>query len=412
MRIAQMEAREPYLETLYATLTAGWSEQFGHVVTVDAPGSGTPTATAVVQQWHLQPLLSSYITERPTAAVRRFLGDSFRFTPHRERAIPQWFAATTLTTGLGLLVGTRPGFVVTPELPNARDMLVVPGNQRIRVFDFASGRTRVFLKTGFSAASMLREINVRSGAGPFLPVLANATDGTWLEEPLIDAWSLPRCPPWVNDARALNDAVRQLEGWLLQTAEVVTPSDWADERLGSIESLLDELDARFPDPGRSLRERCATIAREARQMKALLVAQTHGDFQPGNIIVERAKDRGERRVWLIDWEHSRRRSIDYDRLTLGLGTRNAPRLAPLWERFLACNASKGGPRSLQGKLETPLGTSATAPESADERRARLAMFVLEDIEFYLQESLSGPYTQPSDGLKRHQEALSFWSHPL
>jgi len=47
----------------------------------------------------------------------------------------------------------------------------------------------------------------------------------------------------------------------------------------------------------------------------ILTALTHGDFQPGNILVD-----GDR-VWLIDWEYSARRQVGYDALVYALCSR-------------------------------------------------------------------------------------------
>ena len=218
MRVSEMRDREDFDAVLGATLTAAldaWYPGGGaHRVTVGARGAGQP--------WRFQPLLSAFTIGDGAAspAARRYLADSFRHTPVARRRLAQRVVGAALGTRLGLRAASRVALWIDPPLPGGRDLVIVPGNQRVRLFDFAAGRTRVALKEGFDPASMQTELAVRTGdvAGPFLPVLAHGEDPLWLEEPILDAWALPRCPPHVDKAQARREALDQLASWLDKTA--------------------------------------------------------------------------------------------------------------------------------------------------------------------------------------------------
>jgi len=387
MRIEQMEAREPYEHTLLRTLTMGWGEQYNYPLRVMA-WDRSPRG----QKWRLSPVLSAYVCPPTSRETRRFLASTFRFTPHRKRAVPQFFAAGLLTTSPALMLATKKGFRVDPGIPDAGTKIVQPGNQRVRVFDFQTATTRVFVKWGFSAETMAREIAVRSQSGPFLPILAKGADASWLEEPLVDAWALPRCPPWIDRRDAEHAALAKLDAWLSQTRRSRDAKTVAAERLQAVRHLAGLVNARFHGTATvTLLDACNRLADVVAGMGQVELAQSHGDLQPGNILVSRHLSWGERAVWLIDWEHSRPRSIDYDRFTLGLGTRNQDDLGALWRGYLD--------GSVRPELLAHLRTPA-------ERRAALSLYVLEDIAFYLSESLTGPYVRPSGGVGRHVRALS------
>ena len=238
-----MRAREDFDAVLAQTLSAAWTAWRGapHRVTV-----GDPAAPG--QRWTFQPLLSAYyVPSALSRRARRYLADSFRHTPVAHRRLPQLALGTLLATRAGLTLAGRPGFTVDPPLPDPGHTLVVPGNQRLRLFDFRAGRTRVVLKRGFDAASLATEVRVRtSGPGPFPPVLDHGLEPLpWLEEPLLDAWALPRCPPHVDTAAARQRAVAALDAWLATTARREERASWIAGLRSRLTETLAGLTERF-----------------------------------------------------------------------------------------------------------------------------------------------------------------------
>src|SRR5690554_6299397 len=242
MRISQMKQREDFDEILVETLSRGWSEQFGHPVELSLK---KPTATRDAQNWRLQPLLSMYCALSPTRKARHFLRDSFRFSPFFWRILPQWFLGTAATTSLGLYVGGQQGFWVTPQVENAESMVLLPGNQRIRVFDFSRGRVRTFLKVGFENGTMQTEIGMRAQDGPFTPILEFDADFTWFEEPILAGYDLTRCPPWFPKKRLIRKAFSALDNWAAKSSEVFIASDYLKLLSDRIDVASDAVNARF-----------------------------------------------------------------------------------------------------------------------------------------------------------------------
>lgn len=355
MNIDEMEGREPYGAILVETLARGWGEQFGRRHSVgfsEQPGS---------QRWILQRTLGGYCVPRVQPVVRRALADGFRFTRRKRRLVAQWMLGTGLATTCGLRVFSGVGFFVSPPVEDAEWKLVVPGNQRVRVHDFRNWSTRVFAKSRFSRAGLRREIELRgSHDGPFLNLSDWSKDASWFEEPLIDGWALPRCPPWIDAARAAATVFSALRGWQHAGGTTrIAAARYATQLADSICSAASESDE-------SMRAWVRRLVEVGSAARCCQIGLTHGDLQPGNVLVCRSGD-----VFAIDWEHWGERTTDYDAMVWQFGAR------------------QGG--GLARRIAASMRNRAWS-------RAAVAIFLLEDLLWFLREASSGPIRGVTRGL--------------
>jgi hypothetical protein len=374
MRISEMRAREDLDAIVHDTLAREFSERLGRTVRVAAKGRG--------QRWLCQPLLSAYYTPRIGRAARNHLRDDFRWTPVARRVPAQFLLGTALASAPGLRVAARLGFVVDPPIPDADTLLVMPGNRRIRVFDFQRQVCRVLLKAGFTTRVMETELSIRGASlpGPFPPITRVAPDLRWFEEPLLRGAVLPRLPPWTRRAPLEARALAALGHYTAPTHHSVSASAHLDSLSARIRLAAAEVQERYgPDAAVPARHLGALEALAA-TAETLTVGLTHGDFQPGNIFVVA----GHQDVLIIDWEHAATRLAAYDALVFGLGSRSALGLAARAFGFVH------GTR-------IPAGLVPAAADPAW-RLATLAVFLLEDLLFYLDESVEVPGSRPSAGL--------------
>lgn len=375
MRVPEMKAREDFEGHLHATLAQGWSRELGQPVSV----SPTPVSGSVPFLTHR--LLGGFFTKNLCPRGGQFLRDAMRFTPRRHRLLAQW-AATELTgRGPGMTLLSQPAFWVRGPVPTPENLLIVAGNQRLRLFDFHRMRARVWLKDGFSPRTMVREISLRSGPtpGPFRPLLAWDDGGSFFEEDLLDGWDLNRIPPWLPRKRLQTQARKTLLRWLERTQEAVDTDAYLDELKPRFHQSLQTLRQRFGPVFQPAEDWCNALANCTQRLKCpVLLAQTHGDFQWGNVFYERST--GE--VVLIDWEHNGRRSFHFDFFTEALDARSSRRLAQRVRDFLGGDLFAG-----------PLAQIAPP-----HRQPLLALFLLETLIFFMEESLTGPTRAPSAGL--------------
>lgn len=382
MNIAEMRQREPFAETLVATLAKCWSIEFGTPVTVVA-GEGTG------QVWRERRPFGAFTTGSPARPCREFLRDSFRFTPVAWRLPGQWLLGTLGATRQALMVGAGDAIRVSPAIPSAADRVIVPGNLRVRVFDFDRGVVRVAGKVGFTDAGFRREVAVRSGgiSGPFPAITQHDVSAGWFEEPILDALSLPRCPGRANRREALSAALAALDKWSAPTGVAADAAEWATQTRERLRKLLLAIDAAYgSSKSGQVDDHAGSLAAIAATLESFTTVMSHGDLQPGNVLV----GRGAPSVIIIDWEHSDRRFESYDRLVLGLGTR----------------APKGLTERIRGFIagDRVLGFESTRDERGY-RTAAAAMLVLEDLLWNATECLAGPFPMPSPDFLLYRDEL-------
>lgn len=367
MDVRELSAREPFAQLLTTTLSTGLEARYGQRFDVEVGRGGD-------QEWHYAPPLNGFYVARPAADVRRFLRDGFRFTPVVFRAVPQFIIGTLLATGGGLRVAGRCYFSVTPAVPQAEQLLILPGNRRIRIFDFDRWVTRVVAKDGFGVESVRNEVLTRrGGAGPYLSVSDCANDFSWFEESIVGGYPLPRCPPWLSRVSAERDALAALRDYTRSRSTRQPAADYVNPLLVALDGGFQRLPA-MPDAS-AMRDLVQNLGRAVLSATRVLeVGPTHGDLQPGNIMIM-----PDGRSLIIDWEHAGVRSIGYDSLVYGLGTRRPDRFERLRRHF----------------REVP-----------SEARAASMAFLLEELRFYLDECTSGPFAEvPGSSLGFFQDAL-------
>lgn len=371
METWEIAEQEDLVSVLKKTLSKGWAEQYGQSFDMSAGsihGRG--------QQWFLQPTLTTLYTAGVSQAGRRFMVDRFRFTPVTRRAPFQWMFGTALGSRIGLSVRGQALFGVDPPVPGAANLLVVPGSRRVRTFDLARGLSRSLLKEGYPVDAISNEVAVRGGGGtgPFSPLTKVGKDHTWFEEPLLDGFPLPRCPPWWPRRRYESQALDTLDEWMSHDAQRVSARARVDMLMRRIAAGREGLLGRFrniPLPDASFLE---LLAEGAEKLDEVELVRSHGDLQPGNIHVTSRT----RSVYLIDWEHTDRRFRGYDFLTYGLQARYPKGL---------------GTRILGFIAEQPTGAAFEhLPQGSQRERAgAVALFLLEELERSVTDAAATPY---------------------
>ncbi|MCZ7645165.1 MAG: phosphotransferase [Planctomycetota bacterium] len=370
MRASELESREDFRGLLRETLARGWTAQFG------APTEVSAVPLGGAQLWRLQPLLTACFADGLGAAGRRFLRDGFAYTRSRWRRLPQWVLGSLLASSAGLRWTSEPCFWVRPGLPEPAARLALPGNRRVRTFDFAAGLSRTFVKAGFDPAFLRREAEARAKpGGPYLPVTAFDAEAGWMEEPLLQGFVLNRCParlPFAEYERRAHEALRE---WQAPGLREVSGAEFAAARLEALRARLETLGARYgAAPGAPVARAAEALAARVARFGAVRLGPSHGDFQSGNAMVER----GSGRVVLIDWEYAGERFCGYDFLVYGLGARRPGGLAERLADFLA-----------RGSVEGPRAYAEGLDEAG--RREAAACFLLEELGFCAEQAASGPF---------------------
>jgi len=370
MRISLLLEREPFGRILEETLPRLLSALGGRRHTVRwIEGAHRDGRQADEQAWLCNFRLNAIF--RPTASrasldpvVREFARSLRWWARPPQRA---YVAAALHRATAGWLADGQ--VLVGPPLDNADSLVILGGNHRLRVVDGPAQVCHVIAKVGTDPAFLEAELALRRTA-PDLPIprlRRVAATEQWFTEDLIPGTPLNRVPLADERAQALEAARAALERLAARTAQPVAVSDY----LGSLVQQLEHGIAAAPlfDACRaSLGHTVAALARAVERFpgpSSIATAETHGDFQPGNVLV--AGDA----IWLIDWEYTARRQAAFDLLTYELAARFPGGLATRVREATSTGADRLG--------ETLRGWPGTEWSTLGARRRSVALFLLEEL---------------------------------
>lgn len=388
MKIQQLLQREPFGDILEKTLSRFLSGRFGRVYNVrwrrlQAFESLRHPRAANPETWYCNPFLNAIFSARADRSVLDLVRESYIRTPFYFRRYPQQLYVTLATQRATAPLLATHVLDINPRLDGQENMLILGGNNRIRLLDLKMRRTWDILKYGFDSACMLSELAVhrRPGAWPFPALRAAAEDGTWYESDYISAISLNRLNRKQDRTPLIASALKTLGQWLDQRRTTSTTMIYAGrlvEELGHLSrkgTLFDIADQEM------IRQWLAAaleiLSAAGHEELPVELAWGHGDFQDGNILVD-----AESRIWIVDWEHARQRQLAYDYLVFSLRS-----------RF---------PDGLSGRIQAALHSDEFILQSlpvvhphlrsllmdTKRRKATLVLFLLEDLLWNLQENMN------------------------
>ena len=374
MRISLLLEREPFGRILEETLPPLLSALSGRPHAVRWQGHGRVDGARGGQAWLCNARLNAIFRPAATDAsfapvVREFSRSPRWWSRPLQRAYVA--AAIRRPTAAWLADG---GMVVSPPLENADALVILGGNHRLRVVDGPARVCHVIAKAGSDPAFLRAELALRRAA-PDLPIprlLSVAPTEEWFTEELIPGTPLNRVPGAADRARAFAAARAALGRLVARTLRSVGVKGYVDALVRDVEEAAAA--PLFATQCATLGRTLATLARVIERRpgpSTVETAETHGDFQPGNVLVARDG------VWLIDWEYTGRRQAGFDLLTHGLAAR-----FPVGLAARVHDAASGGlGRTMDGWPGVDWST-------ADARRRTLALFLLEELVVRVRENAS------------------------
>lgn len=386
MKIQQLLQREPFGDIIEKTLSRFLSCRFGRTYQVrwrrlQAFNSLRSPRSVSSETWYCNPFLNAIFSAKADQSVLDLVRENYIQTPFRYRRYPQQLYVTLATRRATAPLLATHVLDISPRLDGQENMLILGGNNRIRLLDLKMRRTWDILKDRFDPACMLSELDVRRtpGSWPFPALRSVAEDNTWYESDYIPAISLNRVNRGQNRTPLLASALRTLGRWLDQTRTTSTTMIYANRLVGEIRHLSRK-GTLFNIVDQERMQQWLATALEilsASGHKELLVelACGHGDFQDGNILVDAGS-----RVWIVDWEHACQRQLAYDYLVFSLRSRFPHGLAGRIQKAL-----HSGEFILQS-LPVVHPHLRSSLMDINRRKATLVLFLLEDLLWNLQEN--------------------------
>ena len=371
MKISELRARENYDENLLSILQN----------CLERDKSLNPAEPLQNVQWFEHPIFSVYITQDFCDDGRRYLNDMYRHAPRLIRRPIQALATDIMTEPHLFKCLLKPRFEL-PIAGNPKYQMWMPGNHRFRRFDFQNRTIRIYPKKGFSDAGIRREISLRQKwATQFdwiLPIFKIDASRAVFDEPLLEAIPFNR----VSRVKRRQNILQQIPKILTQLHDcqqsVVTGRTYLAQKRTQLEAAYRDFSQIFPGIQFNLIEqiwqRAANILKDVDKVQ---MSMTHGDFQPGNLLI--ATEENNEGCWLIDWEDANLRASVYDEMTWHLNSRS--------------------PRGLHKRviqfLESPQNVSWSLGEPA---HVSVALWAIEEGIWLLESSSRQGITQLPEGL--------------
>lgn len=322
MKIREFSYREPYEETLNAHLMRLLSTQIPDVRI-------TSPIEDAAQVWFRHLLYDVYVPRGFHASCRAWLSRLYGYAPRWERRIPQWLVCQCSRLACSDPIFLRPAFGTTHDF--GASCMIMPGNQRFRLYRFHDRTVVTTPKHGFSSTGLETEIAFRQR--PDVPdfVMPCRSQGMEImEETWLDAIPINR----LGNTRQKNEVMPRLHSILAKLRDMdavtVTGEAYAKTLQEAFDARWKRLSERFSDLPKNVLAVPFAHAKDVIQKQAhLVLCRSHGDFQPGNILMDRSG-----KLTVIDWEDTAIRACGYDAMVFELRARSPRGLAGRVTRFI------------------------------------------------------------------------------
>jgi len=284
--------------------------------------------------------------------------------------------------------------IVSPGLERARELLILGGNHHLRLLDAGRGRAYVIKKSNAPRQFVENEIALRQRAVvqdlPIPELHEIGQDLAWYCEEYVEGTPTNRLPRRDLARRAFSEAVRFLSMLSRRTARQHGLAAYVDHLTGEIAASMelgDVLTATQRGIANDCVARLSEIAIHGPNAVGgfLDVSQTHGDFQPGNVLCDND------RIWLIDWEFTAERQAGYDALVHHLEARTPTGLAQRIANGLhEWDVKHPGIGEWLGE----------AWLNRDRRRVLISVFLLEELSLQVQQNSGTMLTCTGEGLSQ------------
>ncbi len=402
MRISLLLEREPFAEILARSLERYWHEQFAREFSVRlTPGKSAVQSSlqSTPQQWVCNNLLNAIFLPGIQSDALDPIRKEFSRSPSVWKR-PFQRIYVSLATGAMSSRLRHATLEVTPPVPDADDLVIIPGNRKVRILEHARQRATCILKEGFAPAAFHVEIDARQNAtslGIAVPELieVNREQG-WFRESYLSGQPLNRLADRQEVVAKRKVAFSDIRRLVEATLEPATAEDYAKSLEARIVSGLDEASQINPHNRQYLQQGVQHLRQSILEAtncpRELSISETHGDFQPANVLVA---DSG---CWIIDWENAGRRQSVYDLLVMTTNSRMSIGLA---DRLAQVVKSDVAPASESDWPGLDWSTTATRTRHAD-------LFFLEEVAWHVAENTNTIFTSESSGLNQIVAELEVW----
>jgi len=406
MRISILLQREPFGTIIEKTLSSFLQSRDGQSYEVQWQQGRSRLSTIRStdrQLWLCNIYLNAIFLSDAPAIVFDPVKKEFARSTVWWRRPAQMAYAIMATSNLGAPWLAQAQLLISPGLPDGLHLLIVPGNNKIRLLDYRQMVAYGILKSGFPPGFFQREIQSRRSVtqlGLPVPQLKSvAEDKSWFIEDYISGTPVNRVGDVVQARQAIAQAFHVIK--LLQQNTITQESlcEYADRLAEQAQNLIDANLLLSETQKRSSFKAVNALLTQIKFWQSsangpFFTTFTHGDFQSANILAD------QNRIWLIDWEYAGRRQRAYDALTFLLASRFPKGLASrLWKFVL-----QGSTLFKMDDIPWP----GIKWHQKNIRQFHCSLFLLEEMLLRLEQNDNILFKSLDQGFEIFLKEVSFW----
>jgi hypothetical protein len=388
MRISLLLEREPFGTIFEETMSAFFSDYFSQDYKIKWCQGDSKIEIAKLndetQIWKCNPRLNAIFVPGAGREVFEPIIREFSYTSVWWRKMFQYLYVKTAAHGVWGKYFAKINIKVSPIVPDAKDLLIIGGNHKLRLLDYKRKRCFVILKKGFNSNFYERELKVRRLAHnlklPVPSILEEVSSNIrcYTEEYVIGT-PINRLKVSKRSRFVLGECIKALRILGEHTKEEIEVENYVERLSGSIKSnITSNYLLREGEQARLLdylgRARSLIVELSRNYIKKINTVIVHGDFQPANIIINNDC------YWLIDWEYSCRKQAEYDELVYLLKSRFPCGMARRLKNLLK------GDRMWTDPILYEWPGTVIGKMSFRRKRLILAIFLLEELSLRIEEN--------------------------
>lgn len=366
MKIDSLIKREDFYSILEQTLNYYYKNILHHDVFVRVEDKKFSNSVVVY------PKLNRIIRRNPSREVVSGIYRGFNINDNPVKRICAKLYITLLLYSKGLLASKSISFSDLSVFTSQHE--ICGGNKKIRVNDRSCMTSDVIMKSGFPDDYFRSEMEFRLNhkAEYLVPILTYGED--WYREELIEGYSLARVTDPILYSNSLQKAMEYLGKMVEQSKSFISGESYAEILQREIASNMEKLFEKKKDIAfdrQSVEYMVSSLIKQVLTVERIPIAISHGDFQTGNILVD-----SQEKVYLLDWETYKKRSIWYDAVTAKLFTRRTGG----WKRILE---NKTRPEIVESIYSFDNDRECSVNQA-------ISVLLLEDLSFMLTDTLMIP----------------------
>ena len=283
---------------------------------------------------------------------------------------------------------------IYPHIIDSEYKLFIGGNTKVRLIDLKKKKVYVILKDGFDSKFIENELYIKSNFKYIpTPKIIDSTSNFWYSEEYINGLPPNRLPAETGNKKII-EACSILNRMHKETLKKVSFNKYISnisERLEKKIHINTQLSKNTKDSLSTIVKKIVILL-EDNMEEFINLANAHGDFHQGNILTDKNE------TWILDWEHSGEKSLTYDLVIFLLDSRIEDGFSSRFIKIIENDLS-------DLKKEICISWPEGNWNNLCFRLTSLLIFLLEDIEFYLEETSNKLFFKKNNTLSRRCDEI-------